>query len=249
MSRKITLSIFCFVVINIFYCKAYAQVSADSSNTSLTAYNNTINKFYIAIGSKSRLYNGKAYNGDYAGVTGNANFNDAADWTSGNISYDGYLYKNVKIKYDLFKDLVVIPLYNSYLKISLINEKLTGFDIFGHHFICIKNNPAAINPVATGIYDQLYGGKVQVLCKRDKSLQQDHSGTTITSYFSYADNYYVFKNNQYFPANSRGEFLDAFKDKKKELQQFIRANGLKFRKNDKEQVMAKVAEYYDHISG
>jgi hypothetical protein len=155
----------------------------------------------------------------------------------------------VKIKYDLYKDLLVIPLYGSYLKMSLINDKLTGFDILGHHFIYLKSIQGAINPVPAGIYDQLYAGKIQILCKRDKSLQQDHGMNTITNYFSYSASYYILKNNQYFAVSGKGDFLDVLKDKKKELQKFIRTNKLKFNKSDKEQAMAKVAEYYDHISG
>lgn len=249
MLKRITLLILCVFIFSVLLNSAHAQAASDSVNTRLTAYDNTITEFYTAIGAKARLYNGKEYNGDYQGVTGNANFNDATDFNTGNVLYDGFLYKNVKIKFDLYKDLLVIPLYNSYLKISLINDKLTCFDVLGHHFIYIKNDPAVINPVSPGIYDELYGGKVQVLCKRDKSLQQDHSGTSITSYFAYTENFFIFKNNQYFPANGRGEFLNVFKDKKRELQQFIRTNKLKFNKSGKEQAMAKVAEYYDHISG
>jgi len=250
MPKRITLSIFCFFALTtLIDNKSYAQTTADSSNSRLTAYDNTINKFYTAIGDESRLYNGKEYHGDYPGITGSANFNDAADWSLGNVFYDGYLYKNVKIQYDLYKDLIVIPAYSSYLKISLINQKLTGFDIFGHHFIYIQNNPAIDGTVHSGIYDELYSGKIHVLCKRSKSIQQDHGTNAITTYFVYSADYYIFKNNHYFTVSGKGDFLDVLKDKKKELQQFIRTNKLKFNKSGKENAMAKVAEYYDHISG
>jgi len=143
---------------------------------------------------------------------------------------------------------LVIMLYQSELTISLLGDKLTSFDVFGHHFIYVKNNPAAINAVKPGIYEELYGGKTLVLKKWDRSIQQDHSLAAIGTYFSTAIDYYVYNNNAYFSANSKGEFLDALKDKKQNVQQFIRANKIKFKKDTKETAMARVAAYYDQIS-
>ena len=192
--------------------------------------------------------NGKEYEGNYPGVVGSAYFLAATDWGTGDIVYDGYTYKNVKIRYDLYKDAVIIPLYQSFLKISLLSDRVASFGLFGHFFIYVKSDPKTVDPVKEGFYDELYGGKIQVLCRRSETIQQDHNIEGITTYFSSSVDYYLFKNNQYFPVNSKGEFLDALKDKKKQVRQFMTANKIKFKKATKEQDMAKVAEYYDHLS-
>jgi hypothetical protein len=248
MLKRITLSICCLFCISTLSNKVCAQTSADSLNNKLTAYDNTVDKFNAALGPGARLYNGEEYDGYYPGIVGNAYFLDATGWGTGTVTVDGYTFKNVKIRYDLYKDLVIVPLYNSFLTISLLNERLGSFDVFGHHFIYIKNNPAVTGAVHSGIYDELYGGKIQVLCKRSKSIQQDHGTNAITTYFLYSADYYIFKNNQYFTVSSKGDMLAVLKDKKRQLQQFIRSNKLKFNKTGKEQAMAKVAEYYDRIS-
>jgi hypothetical protein len=56
----------------------------------------------------------------------------------------------------------------------------------------------------------------------------------------------VRKNNTYYPISSQGSLLSVFKDKKKELQQYIRSNEIKYRK-EPEDAMVKIATYYDHL--
>ena len=67
------------------------------------------------------------------------------------------------------------------------------------------------------------------------------------SYFDPAIDYYIRKNNTYYSVSSQGSMLTILKDKKKELQQYIRANQIKFRK-DPEEAMVKIASYYDHLT-
>jgi len=60
--------------------------------------------------------------------------------------------------------------------------------------------------------------------------------------------YYLYKNGTYYSVSSEGSFLNVLKDKKKDLQQYIKANKLKFKKYQREDAMAKVAAYYDHLA-
>ena len=248
MLKQFALSV-CYIIFGIALAnKAFGQAFADSVNGKTSARENLIDNYYKAIGPQSRLYNGEEYEGSYPGVTGNAYFLDAADWGTGNIVYDGYTYKNIKLQFDINTGEVVIPVYNNYLKMRLISERISSFDLFGHHFIYLKKNPAILGSVSTGFYDELYDGKIQVLCSRSKSIQQEHSNATITSFFYPAINYYVFKNSQYFAVNGNSSFLAVFKDKKRDVQQYIKANDIKFKKDTREKDMARVAEYYDHLT-
>jgi len=227
---------------------AFAQANADSLAYKNPLYTNTQNSFYQAIGSQSRLYDGKRYEFYDHAILSNAYYMDITDWRVGSIVYDGYLYEKVDMLYDLFKDQLIIHLYNSFLKISLVSEKVKTFNLLDHHFEYIKNDPANPTSVKTGFYDDLYSGKIKVLAKRQKTLQTTHGFSgSIDSYFtSTSTDYYIFKNGNYYSFGSQGTFLNVLKDKKKDLQQFIRTNKIKYRKN-KEQAMAMIAEYYDHL--
>jgi len=248
MLKTITLSVLCLFIINISPLSVLAQTSIDSSGNKKTAYNNIKEKFYKAIGQQSRLYNGIEYNGYDPKIIGNANFMDVTDLNKGTVMYDGYSYKNVDMLYDIYQDELIIQLYQSFLKINLITEKVESFDLLGRHFINIKNNPAIATSLKTGFYDELYGGKIQVLAKHTKSIQRKYEiSGSIDSYFSPSVDYYLFKNGEYYSVNSQGAFLSALKDKKKDIQQFIKANKIKFKKTQEES-MVKIAAYYDQIT-
>jgi hypothetical protein len=229
---------------------AVAQSSADTTVNGHAMYAAIENSFYKTIGPQARIYDGERYEFYSRQIKGSAYLFDTEDWSKGNVLYDGFWYRDVNMLYDLYKGKLIISLHNSFLKLTLLNEKVTAFDLPGHHFINLKTNPTDINPPHAGYYDVLYDGKIQLLCKRDKDIQEMHglSEGNIESYFNYTADYYLYKNGRYYTVNSKGELLDALKDKKKILQQFISANKLKIKKADKEQAMVKIADYYDHLT-
>lgn len=245
MPKNLFASLLWFFAGILITSNAAAQSEADSASNGHKLYSHIEDNFYNAIGPQSRLYNGERYEFYDLAIKGNPYFMLAADWNTGTIVYDGFTYKNVSIRYDLYKDLLIIPLYKSFLKMSLISEKVASFDVLGHHFIYIKTG-ASVN---AGFYDELYGGKIQLLCKHDVSMQTEHlfSGG-IDSYFSPTVDYYIYINGEYTDVNSKSAFLNALKDKKKSVQQYIRANKLKFNKTDKELAMVAIAAYYDHLT-
>jgi len=228
---------------------AFAQTVADSLNAKQTPiYANVECDFYEKIGPQSRLYSGIQYDLYNPHMKGNAYFNDVDSWNKGSVFYDGYLYTNVNMMYDIYKDEVVILIYNNFMRISLISEKVRDFDLLNQHFIYLKNNPANSNSLKTGFYDELYSGKIQVLSKKTKNIQNstDYTGNIIP-YFSPAKDYYLLKNGKYYTVNGQGAFLDALSDHKKEIKQFVRTNNIKFKKAP-EQAMTAIAAYYDHLT-
>jgi len=245
-----------FLLVFLFFCggmmttnAAFAQTSADSLNQNRPVYADVENSFYSAIGSNSRLYNGKLYEFYDHSIQSNAYFMDINDWRPGSVVYDGYLYDKVDMLYDLFKDELVIHLYNSYLKISLISEKVKSFNLLDHHFIYLKQDAANPTSLKSGFYDVLYDGKIKVLAKRKKTIQASGNlSVTIYSYFTPTTvDYYLYKNGNYYTVNSQGEFLNVLKDRKKQVQDFIKSNKIKYRKG-REEAMTMIAGYYDHLT-
>jgi len=250
MLKTYTALFLCTITVLLAGNSALAQtLAADSLNRKQALYVNITDNFYRTIGSQSMLYNGKDYEFYDPLLKGNAYVFDNNTFNPGTVVYDGVLYKNVSMLYDLYKDEVVIQLYNSALKITLLKERVSSFDLLDHHFVNIKPDSTNTNSVSPGYYDQLYGGKIQVLARREKSIQtsQGFAGA-LESYFLPSLNYYLYKNGTYYSVSSEGSFLNVLKDKKKDLQQYIKANKLKFKKYQREDAMAKVAAYYDHLT-
>ena len=141
-------------------------------------------------------------------------------------------------------------LYAKFTMFSLVSDRVHDFSLPNHHFVRVvaDSSSAGNQVVSTGFYEQLYGGKVEVLAKRTKNLQSgvDASASVIVGYFLSNNQYYLRKGNTYYSISSQSSFLNVLKDKKSQLQQYIRDNNIKF-KQDREAAMVKIASYYDQL--
>lgn len=227
----------------------FAQETHSDSSSQQNALNNAITLFHASIGKESPLYNGPEYYFYDPVIKGNAYFLDVNSFAQGSVYYDGAYYTNVPMLYDIHTDDIVVLLYNHFSKYSLLKERVKRFDFLDHHFININTDTLKNNTlIKSGFYDQLYNGKIEILVKRAKSIQTNSGGITGTeSYFSPTKDYFLKKNNIYYSFSSQGSLLDILKDRKKELQQYIKANQIRYR-TDPEDAMVKIASYYDHLT-
>ena len=237
--------IFCVQISNSFAQNLYVTDSASN----YPALSNAVSILNSAIGNGSRLYNGPEYYFYNPLVKGNAYFMDVITFSSGAVYYDGVLYSGVPMLYDIYKDEVVVLLYNHFSKFSLLENKLSSFDFLGHHFINVNADTLVSNQVLrSGIYDQLYSGKSQVLAKRSKDIQTNTSSQTVESYFNARKTAYFIKIKKlFYTFSSQKSLLEVLKDHKKQLQQFIKSGNLKYR-NSPEEVMVKITAYYDQLN-
>lgn len=248
MKKKPVIIIFTTLIFFLFIGKSSAQLTGVDSSSQQHAFNNAVSLLSTSLGEQSPLYNGPEYYFYDPTIKGNAYFMEVNSFTTGAVSYDGHSFVGVQMLYDLFSDNVAVLLYNHFTKFYLLKEKTKSFDFLGHHFVNINtdtvNNKSAIK---SGYYDELYNGKTEVLVKRSKSVQTTSGIGGLEKYYSPSTDYYLRKNKIYYSVSSQGDMLDILKDKKKDLQQYIKANKIKFRK-DPEDAMVKIASYYDHIT-
>jgi hypothetical protein len=237
-------------VISVIACKtSFAQAVPGDSSSQQHAFNNAVILYHTSIGEQSPLYNGPEYFFYDPTIKGNAYFMEINAFTPGSVYYDGLYYTGVPMLYDLYSDEVAVLLYNHYSKFSLIKYRVKSFDFLDHHFVNIDadtiNNGSGIK---SGYYDELYNGKTEVLVKHSKSVQTNTGGTAASErYYNASRDFYIRKNKVYYSVSSQGSLIDIFKDKKKELQQYVKANQIRFRR-DPEEAMVKVATYYDHLT-
>jgi hypothetical protein len=184
-------------------------------------------------------------------IKGNALFPlNATTWATGEVTYDGFLYKGVPLMYDIYKDVLVSLLYNHFSMYTLLGERVRDFSFSGHHFVrvdadTLKNDKSGIS---TGFYDQLYAGKIELLAKRIKNMQNSTNVASATeTYFLEKNEYYLRKGNTYYRVGGKGSFLNALKDKKPALQKYMKENSIDFG-SDAESAMAALAAYYDKVS-
>jgi len=204
--------------------------------------------YNTAIGQQSRLYNGPDYELYNPTIKGNAYFQDVNKFSSGTVTYDGLFFKDVPMMYDLNKNVVVVLLYNKFSMYTLLNERVERFDLLNHHFVNIIADSLHTHAgIDAGFYDELYRGRVAVLAKYSKSIQTNSGSNGLETYFSSSKSFYLMKGNNYYSISGQAALLDILKDKKKELQQYIKANKIKYRRAPEEAMIA-IAGRYDELS-
>jgi hypothetical protein len=231
-----------------FLCaNAYSQKTKEDSLAYVSAINNAKSIYHQALYPEEGLYTGSEYYGyPYHFQSGQPYYyNDTQD--TGWIKYEGILYKNIAMRYDLIKDQLIVTQPKNNARICVINDRVQSFNLFNTTFVYIKTDSSKSH-VAPGFYALLYDHDGHMLLKRNrKSVQEELSTTEGILRYINDDNFFIIKRgNTYSYVSDKKGFLKLYADKKKQLQQYIHKNGLDF-KHDKDNAFAKSLAYYDSL--
>ena len=237
-------------IFNLFFASlAFGQSESQDSSDYQSSINHAIGLYYKAIGENAHLYNGSEYLQYIV-------YNPAKDrnpyfqnifMQNGTLMYDGTVYHDIPMTYDLYKDVLISFRYNWNYRIRLITDKVGFFDLAGHHFVLVKEDSTANLPDGKGFYEKLYDGKsLTVLAKRKRKREERLYSAEFTTYFFENDHYYIWKDGNYFPVNSKSAVLDVFRDKKKDIRKYLRKNNISF-KPSPENGIVSAAAYYDQL--
>ena len=157
------LSALCFLSV-ITAGKLFGQADGPMSSAVQNTLQQTIANFFMfAIGQQSRC-TANDYLPYERTIKGNALYPlDAETWASGEVTYDGFIYKGVPMMYDIYKDVVVVLLLDHFSMYTLLGERVHDFTFSGHHFVRVDADSLVNDKsgISTGFYEQLYGGKVK----------------------------------------------------------------------------------------
>jgi hypothetical protein len=202
--------------------------------------------FSKAMGTDGALYNGISFEKYWYGTKGTPFFK-TEDFVTGNIYYDGTLYENVLLNYDMMRDQVVVKSINNHLPFVAISERISRFTLGADTFIRIEN-PSNENGVpVTGFYEVLYEGSVTVLSRKFRKIDDVvSSGEHSTRFFEYAE-YFIGKDGMFRRINAQKDIQDVFSEKKKEMRQFLNNSKLSMKKNP-ESLLTQAAAYYEQLT-
>jgi len=239
-----------FIFTIIFICfgheVSFGQIQTDKNSQQL-ALKNTVSRYYKSLGEQSGIYHGPAYTGYPYQLSNGHQFFESAKLTQGTIFYDGMLYQDIPMWYDLVKDQVVVQNIDSLSMISLHNERIDYFSMFGHEFKKIVQDPSNSNSLTTGFYDHIYIGKTEVLVRRYKGTLEDVSPEGIfTKILKQKNEIYLKKEGKYFSVLSSGSVLKALGNKQKEILSHLKKNAIKFKK-DPEKAIVMMVSFYDQL--
>lgn len=200
--------------------------------------------YYKALGEQSPIYNGNEYI-EYAFTLQEGHpFFKSSLFTNGDIYFDGMLFPGVPMLYDLIKDQVIIRDFHNIYKINLPANKIEQFILPDHIFVRIVHNN--FNEMNTGFYEQLYQGKTGLVAKREKKIIEKPISERIDNVVISTNTYYVMKKDVYYTFKNERGLLNILSDKKKEIQQYLKRNRIRY-KDDPERSMIMAVEYYNRL--
>jgi len=204
---------------------------------------NAIGVYYQNLGEESPLYNGSEYI-EYAYTLQEGHpFFQVVNFINGNVNVDGMIFHDVPMLYDIVKDQLIIQDFQKVYKINLPADRVRQFFLLGHLFVHLN----ASDQVKTGFYDQLYKGKISLFAKREKKILEKYSNIQISKVVISQNVYYIKKDGVYYTIKNKSSLFSALKSKKKEVQQYLKANDIKF-KREPERAMIMAVKYYDQLT-
>jgi len=206
---------------------------------------NAIGIYYENLGEESPLYNGSEYI-EYAYTLQEGHpFFQVANFVNGTVNLDGMIFHNVPMLYDIVKDQLIIQDFQKVYKINLPADRIQQFFLMDHLFVHLT--PGNSDPIKTGFYDQLYKGKIALFVKREKRIMEKYSNIQISKVVVSQNVYYIRKDGVYHAIKNKSSLLAVLKNKKKDVQQYLKTSNIKF-KREPERAMIMAVKYYDQLT-
>ena len=163
-------------------------------------------------------------------------------FTNSRLSYDGVVYPGVMLRWDLYRDELLIFSPARY-EIVLKREKIDFAEIHGYHMFYLHLDSLPGCPPA-GYYILLFSGEYLLLEKTSKQLLRSNvSMGRDENDFNLSSIFFLQKNGVYHQIKNRGTLLKALDTHRKELNGFIRAHKLKYKKDAEKMVLTVVKEH------
>lgn len=243
-----------FNVLAFFPFCSSAQLVADTNSNS-AGLAKALSYYISAVGINASIYSGSENVEPRYPVNDGFPFFATNEPVSGEVLYDGILYKGVNMWYDIVRNEVVVqhPTMNS--RVALNNKKVSYFRIGDHPFVPANREMPGSAEMPDNFYQVLHDGKTTLLGLYTKKIFEGiQESQHVTNYSKQQSKYFLQKDNKYQPVKSLGGLINILGDKKQELQQHLRefdqlqkSNKIRT-KETPEQSMVRVLAYYDKIT-
>lgn len=190
------------------------------------------------------LFNGRAWRNLYSRVIGDQ-FLFNRDFVPGTVTIAGTTYNNLRMKYDIFND-EVLAITDREIILQLNKEMVDSFSILYNNrtFSFRRLDPDSVNDLS-GYVDILYSGNISLYVKHRKIilfLEVDHKFDK----FEESHKIFLEKDGIISLITGTGDLVNAFRDKKKQIRNYIRTNKINPLRKDPWSFIP-VIEYCDNL--
>lgn len=235
-------------LIFLFYCFSILQETAaqqkgqiDSADVASITYN-LIRHYQSNFTKTSNFYNGAEYIRPLPGTKGHP-FLDTDTLQNGNVFFDGILYQDVMIAYDLVTGVLITIGYQN-INLIPVPHKIGYFMIKGRLFIPLPNNLEDKSGIQ-GYFEMLYQNELKVLAHYKKAAVRAFKAEDPYTFKTYTT-YYIQQQQKLVKIENEKKLLELFDNKKEDIKAFLRKNNLSF-KTRPVPTMIKSIEYYMSI--
>jgi hypothetical protein len=188
------------------------------------------------------LYNGTEYIPHSPRINGTAYFPNK-DYQTGYVNYSGVNYQNISLRYDVVRDELITPYFGDNTEISLLPAFVSNFSFGNMKFVYLNVDTTIGLKAPSGYFQEVIKDAVSFYVKRKKIIKETTSVRDITSDFMTSDDFYISKGNVFSKVSGKSDVLRVFKDKRKELNNFLKDEGLSFRDNPELAIEKMVIQY------
>jgi len=224
----------------------WQQLSAQDSSVQRTV-EQYASEYMDAASAQAALFSGNRQKILVQTLLNHQYFKDQ-NFVNGKLSYNGVVYPDVSLRWDLFRDELIILSPADY-NIVLISEYIDFAEIYGYHIVYLHPDRVAGSPPA-GNYIRLYSGNDRLLLEkitnimyRDENIKRNR----FVYYFDLTTHFYLQRNGTYHKISNRRTLLKTFDTHRKELRRYINANDLRY-KVDAEKMVLEVVKEHEKLS-
>lgn len=196
----------------------------------------------IGPGKATNILNGKSHISYPASIEGYAYI--FADWKEGSVVYEGIQYSSVQLKYDLYRDELVL-LHPNGLPLVLFTPRVSSFVIQDREYVSL--NPGSVTAIEAGYFEVLQKGNIELFAKRIKTLDEKVHTSGVDKSFVFKTEYFARKNGVLHRIKKESHLLDLVPDKKQAAKNMLRESGLSFN-TDPEAALLMIAKSYNQSS-
>ncbi len=214
-----------FIVINLLMLNSIpgACQSKPKSNGFELQYQDTID-------ANQMLYNGKPWRNMFPLIKENQ-FLFSKEFLPGSVTIRGKTFSDVRIKYDIFTDEIIIPFTPAGM-LQVNKQMVDSFSLIfqnkNYHFIKIPEGNVVF---PGGYYNVLYKGRTTLYARYSKKIEKLADREEFDKFYQ-INSIYIIHEGEVFYIPGRNDLFRILNVQKKEVRQFMKENNLKFSNED-----------------
>ena len=229
-----------------FFCALLCHAQSDSAEHYSAAINNAVQVYQRSRGTESNLYIGPALEQSNFSGKGSPYYR-SGDWSTGTVLYDGTVYENVSLKYDLVLDQLVVFNPNTRTAFYIFKPRVENFSLGDKYFINLRKGTNRSAP-SEGFYEQLTEGPITILRKDTKTYQENFGiGNVVEQRYDEKIRYYAMKDGVYHELSNANSLYALCGSYSKQIKDNLKKQTLTNQTNN-EQTFRAIAEQYNQLA-